>query len=453
MKPLNSDKNIVKSQIEQNFENWYNNKQATSTIGDLINHEAFSTEGYLDDVIDVEVRHSIDEGSLAGTDLAQDNILAGRTCLENNKPVIYTNTNLPKNIVEENIYHEIGHVRQFQEALEGLAKGDTTLYNQLKEYIQALQQNLLSEEDYLNHPLEVAANNTKEFLKGTKEQYEQTIQLRKTRDNSRGNRPTEQRDGDTLSNPYTSVNTGTRGNGSRASQEGSVQGSNEQTEPIQLQLDFTTADEATSKLVSGEIKPKTLGDVETIATKFADDVEITGHNWKAYAQDADKIPTDVKELLELNDIKLQFDESGDKLRAISRKELAITKIISQINEKLYNSNKNMSDDDISKLQNILEYCKDYVQSIKSAKGEGLNEEKIVNKALESFGSKRLSSLTKEGISNFVDLAEKVQAIYAKLSELDPELMHILLKDKNFGKYVDDLKQYNLRPIKIALKQN
>ena len=52
------------------------------------------------------------------------------------------------------------------------------------------------------------------------------------------------------------------------------------------------------------------------------------------------------------------------------------------------------------------HVSNYVDNIRSGAGRLLNEQKLVNRALNTFGSMRLSQLTKQGIKEFADLLEK-----------------------------------------------
>lgn len=210
-------------------------------------------------------------------------------------------------------------------------------------------------------------------------------------------------------------------------------------EPQQLKLDFTSATDGVNKIVNGEITPKTIGEADAIITKMANDVEITGHDWKSYAKDADNIPVDIKKLLDEWGFQLFFDETGDQLREISRKELAMTKVLSQLHDEMAKAGENANIETKKQIVDTLQWCRDYIQAIKSAKGEGLNEEKVINQALETFGEKRYTDNTKEGVFGFVDMLEQIkndlnlnftegeliknkQAIYARLAEINPDLM-------------------------------
>ena len=150
--------------IKQNFDNWYNDKNATSTVGELINNPAFAKEGVLDDVLDVEVKHNAQDFSLEGISFDKTKTYGGQTILNGDKITIYVNTNLPPEVVEEELYHELQHARQFKEVING----NIYIEKQFNEYQKLWQSG--NYEAYKNHPLEVEADLSKEYLKKIKEE-------------------------------------------------------------------------------------------------------------------------------------------------------------------------------------------------------------------------------------------------------------------------------------------
>lgn len=235
------------------------------------------------------------------------------------------------------------------------------------------------------------------------------------------------------------------------------------TEPQQLKLNFTSVEDTVSKITQGELEPKNMGDIDTIISKTAEiDPSISGKDFEALAKDSDKLSTEIADLLDLSeafDIKTLWQEDGDTLRKISRKQLTTTKILSQLRDKMAALGKDAPIETKRRYVDTINSLMAYVSDIGSAKGTLLNEQKFLNKALETFGSQRLSKLNKEGIYQFVDLLkesideinlqftrgsaiEKKQALYAKLAELDPTLLAVIGEDLEFAakfdKIVDDI---------------
>lgn len=182
-------------------------------------------------------------------------------------------------------------------------------------------------------------------------------------------------------------------------------------QPQQLKLDFTSAEEIPTKLASGELKGATAADIDTMITKGAElDVEISGTDWKALAKDADNIPTNIKELLDMEEpetIHAFFSETDATLGVITRKQLFATKVISQLRDKLQALGTDASLEAKKSIIDSIEWLKEYKKSIGSGLGRGLNEQKFVNEALQTFGSKRFSELNRQGIHDFVDLLQQI----------------------------------------------
>lgn len=190
-----------------------------------------------------------------------------------------------------------------------------------------------------------------------------------------------------------------------------------QIEPEQLKLNFdnainetATPEEAVNKMINGEIKAETEADIETLINKtIENDPEISGHTWKDVAEDAEGLAKKVEELGE-TDISAYKEAffKGDTatLDELSRKELAASRVLSILADKLEELG---LDAPIQAQRNICDmvvHISNYVDGIRSGAGRLLNEQKLVNRALDTFGSMRLSQLTKQGIQEFSDLLEK-----------------------------------------------
>ncbi len=228
-------------------------------------------------------------------------------------------------------------------------------------------------------------------------------------------------------------------------------------EGTQLKLDFNSVEDVTQKVSTGEFQPKTMGEVDAMITKAIElDPEVSGYTNKALAEDADKYSNTIKDLLDLEDdssLKIIFSDTKDDIAAYSRKQLEATKVISQLLDKIESLGKDVSIETKKQYVDAIQYLTDYKEQLGSGAGVLLRDQKFVNKAVEAFGSKRLSQLNKDSIRSFVDLlkesideinlqftrgslVQKKQALYAKLAELDPTMLATMGEDLEFAAKFD-----------------
>lgn len=187
------------------------------------------------------------------------------------------------------------------------------------------------------------------------------------------------------------------------------------TEAEQLKLDFnatTTSAKTTEELVenvtTGTAKIADVEDIGTVLNKTIElDTEISGTTWEAIAKDADKMADvmlqaeelglnkELTEALSMNDVKT-MDE-------ITRKVLAAQKLSSQLGDRLAALGENPTMEQMKSIIDTIDTIGRYTKETGSASGRSLQARKFVNKAVETFGSLRLSQLTKEGINTISDL--------------------------------------------------
>ncbi len=243
------------------------------------------------------------------------------------------------------------------------------------------------------------------------------------------------------------------------------------TSPEQLKLNFDNAinntastDEAISKMINGEIKAETEADIETLINKTIDsNPEISGHTFKDVANDAEGLAKKIEEAGEADISAYKeafFNGDTTALDELSRKELAATKVLSILDDKLEELG---LDAPIQAQRNICDmvvHISNYIDGIRSGAGRLLNEQKLVNRALDTFGSMRLSKLTKQGIKEFSDLLEKdvkemfnlqftkgeqlnfqqmKQELFSKVTQYgDGEFLEMLSTDTEFAKDFNDM---------------
>lgn len=394
----NVQQNVVKSNIEQNFDKWYNDKNSTATIGELVNHEAFSNGKYLDDVLNVEVGHTPPQYT------SENELLAGTTAFVNGKLSIQVDTTLPPHIVEECIYHEIGHIRQIQAALDAHLEGDGTLWLKIKEHNNKVwNKEYKTFEEYASNELEVDAENTKYFLKDIKEQYEQQKAKPNNDIDTRGSGTIEQRN----ETPFSDSNTTTSFDAGAGTQQGRSRGnsvSKSDEQPQQLKLDFNSIEDI------NKVEIKSTDDLTQVINKTIElEPEISGTTFEALAKDADKLAKlyqeaeelglydDLMEAINLNDVNL--------INGITRKVTAAQKLASIELEKMAALPIDTPVEQIQPLVDMIDLIGRYTKETGSAEGTALGARRFVNRAVQTFGSLRLSTLTKDGIQTLTDLLD------------------------------------------------
>jgi len=184
-------------------------------------------------------------------------------------------------------------------------------------------------------------------------------------------------------------------------------------EPKQLKLDFDsikTSEDLVENVTEDVSKIKTVEDVGTVLDKKIEiDPEISGTTWKAIAEDADKVANimeqaeelglseELKEALSMNDVKT--------MDMITRKVLAAQKLGSELADKLAVLGENPPIEKMQSIIDMIDTIGRYTKETGSASGRSLQARKFVNKAVQVFGSLRLSELSKEGVSTVSDLLE------------------------------------------------
>lgn len=415
MNSLNSEINNVQSEVNKHFETWYNDKTSESTIGKLLEHPAFKEEGLLDDVADVKVKHSPSNQLPMETDFNNTTTMGGYTTIENGEVVIYTNSDLPPETVESELYHELQHARELNDTL---LNPNSTLEARM-EAQQGIQEvmDAVAAGDYETYKAtgwEKRADANKEFLTQKKKDYY-------GKQGNTNNRPSTVNDEVPI--PHEGNDKTYNGNRElrqRASREEGLgdtstglQGTT--GEPQQLKLDFNsvvneakTTEELVENVTTGTAKIADVEDVGTVLNKTIElDSEISGTTWEAIAKDADKMADvmlqaeelglnkELTEALSMNDVKT-MDE-------ITRKVLAAQKLSSQLGDRLAALGANPTIEQMKSIIDTIDTIGRYTKETGSASGRSLQARKFVNKAVETFGSLRLSQLTKEGINTISDL--------------------------------------------------
>lgn len=186
-------------------------------------------------------------------------------------------------------------------------------------------------------------------------------------------------------------------------------------QPQQLKLDFNTnvsnaktTEELVENLASGKLKINDVEDVNTLLNKLTNlDIDVSGATWKDYAENADKI---AEVMLAAEEIGLHKElaeafsaKDAMKMRAITVKAVGVQKLKSSVADKLSVLGKNPPLEKMKPIIDTIDIINRYTKLTGTASGESLEARKFVNKAVETFGSLRLSQLTKEGINTVSDL--------------------------------------------------
>jgi len=240
-------------------------------------------------------------------------------------------------------------------------------------------------------------------------------------------------------------------------------------EPEQLKLDFSTVtseakttDELVDSVVSGKAKITQPDDVQAVVNKAVDlDPEISGTTWQAISEDSEKLADfmiqaedlgytkELQEALSMNDVKA--------MDGITRKVLAIQKLSSHLGDRLAQLGENPALEQKQALIDLIDQIGRYTKETGSASGRNLNARKLINKGVETFGSLRLSQLTKEGISKLTDLlettinninlnftrgetlaAKKEALVQSLMDSANSDLVNIILNDEQLSAQVNKL---------------
>lgn len=183
-------------------------------------------------------------------------------------------------------------------------------------------------------------------------------------------------------------------------------------EPQQLKLDFsqavetkTTTNDIITGIVNGEIKPATKADIESLVSKVEQlNPKISGFKWEDLTKDAAAFTKKLEEIFDEGNVSgiLEALTKGgiDGLEYITRKEMAAVEVLNTLAETGKKLGADASIEAKEAIISTIRHISEYITSIKSGFGRGLNSQKPINSLLESYGATRLSSWTKEGIRNF-----------------------------------------------------
>lgn len=240
------------------------------------------------------------------------------------------------------------------------------------------------------------------------------------------------------------------GNSSRAN----ARGKNTSNNYEQLKIDFSqakTPGEIVDTVTSGKAKINEPQDVSAMVNKSIElDPEISGTTWEAIAKDSDKLADlmveadslgytkDLQEALSMNDVKA--------MDGITRKVLAAQKLSSHLGEKLATLGDNPPYEAMSSVIDLIDQIKRYTKDTGSASGRNLQARKLINKGVQTFGSLRLSELTKAGISLLSDLLE------AEINKLDLNFTRGSLVEKKQA-LIDALLTYEDSPFVKLLAED
>lgn len=248
-------------------------------------------------------------------------------------------------------------------------------------------------------------------------------------------------------------------------------------EPEQLKIDFNSqvekaqsSEEIVDNVIKGDMKAESPEDIEKLINKTIEtNLEISGHSWKDLADDSEGLFKKIEDMAgeDISAYKEAFIKNdATVLDGLSRKEMAASKVLSILADKLDNLG---MDAPISTQRNIVDmvtHISNYVDDIRSGAGRLLNEQKFVNRGLDTFGSMRLSQLTKEGIREFSDLlakdvkemfnlkftrgeqlnfAQAKQELFSKIvSYGDGEFLELIANDPEFAKGFNDILENMLK---------
>lgn len=198
------------------------------------------------------------------------------------------------------------------------------------------------------------------------------------------------------------------------------------TEPQQLKIDFNTkaiteaatTDDVVNGVVDGAIKLDSKEAVDTFINKtITSDIEISGNDWRAAANDADSYLAQrlSGEYGDIDSIQTAFNNGDVKtVETIARKMLAVGKIAGELVDRL-NLLKNNGDLTTQyNIQKALDTFALYDKELGSAFGRSLNLRKFSNKVNQVF-SDGVGQASQYGITNIVDVLDtQIKALIALL---------------------------------------
>ena len=161
-------------------------------------------------------------------------------------------------------------------------------------------------------------------------------------------------------------------------------------------------------LANGSVVAHTVEDINTTINKTIElSPEISGTTWEAISKDSDKYADFLikAEDLGLSDELQQAISLGDvkAMDAITRKVMAVQKLSLSLTERLAQLGDNPPFEQMSAIVDLIDQIGRYTKETGSASGRSLQARKLINKAVQTFGSLRMSQLTKEGIKDLSDI--------------------------------------------------
>ena len=177
-----------------------------------------------------------------------------------------------------------------------------------------------------------------------------------------------------------------------------------------ISQEVVSTEEAINNVVSGDLKLESTNDIESLINNTIDVTpEISGRKFIDIANDAEEHVKQLENIAEgdISAYREAFIKGDEKmLDVFVRKELAATKILSILADKIEELGMEAPIETQRNICDLVAHITNYVEGLRSGSGALLNSQKLVNRALETFGSMRLSQLTKEGIKEFADLLDK-----------------------------------------------
>jgi len=222
--------------------------------------------------------------------------------------------------------------------------------------------------------------------------------------------------GKQIFNTEGNVSEGNSGTNKRGNVTNTNISSNTRIEPQQLKIDFNTkaiteaatTDDVVNGVVDGAIKLDSQEAVDTFINKtITSDIEISGNDWRAAANDADSYLAQrlSGEYGDIDSIQTAFNNGDVKtVETIARKMLAVGKIAGELVDRL-NLLKNNGDLTTQyNIQKALDTLALYDKELGSAFGRSLNLRKFSNKVNQVF-SDGVGQASQYGITNIVDVLD------------------------------------------------
>ena len=361
----------------QNAKEFYKDKEATSTVGKILNSDAINAK--IQDVKDIEVEHINFSSEAALKALKSEgrtsNAYKGLCFFDTdiNQPVIFVNTkDYSLNEVKETIFHELEHARQYmkvykEEGLEGIEK--------LNQKTAKINKGLSIDDNYVDDVNEIAARNNANSLKAELSNYGQ-VKTRQTDVTSIPRSNAISRDNSINQGGLDKARVEQRGNNSEIGRSGEEGTSTNTGRPISERAKTITSNQQADDLLNEFVT--TTADKESIS-------------WKVSADNADEIYTKLmaRGVRNLAGVQEAFNKGDvDFVNWVVNKQLAAERLLGDLKAELRLTNA----DDIVKTNEILDsmtYLAKVSQQLGSAYGRGLNIQKFTNKARSIFATNSL----------------------------------------------------------------